>query len=1052
MNQPIHSTNNEVSAENAFRTAAFIFVANLISTGGWLYISLHFGAWQLYLLTGLLGVFSIFAAAAMILIRRGKIETGGWIIITGVLILLFVGAFLNSGVALTAGISTIILSNLIANQTLTTKSRKQTLTISIAAGILTALLDQSKSEYRLFTPEIQSILPIISGLAALLLIFFITRQSREIVNRSLRLKITVWTGLIITGSAIILIGYSVITGRQAAIDSATKEALATTSSEARLIRADTEIPLDTARALAHALTALKSSPNNTTLTRDQVNAMLRQVLIENPTFLGTYTLWEPNAFDGLDADFKNTNAHDATGRFIPYWVRADDGTVNVTALLDYETPGIGDWYLLPRATKKEVTVAPLIYPINGVDTVMASFIVPIIYNNEFYGIAGVDAPISFVQGIVDKVDLYNGTAEAVLLTEDGTLLGVRNKPELVNQPATEIFPDFSDLQAQLDAGEAFISPSPDGKYLRAFSPVDLGLTGEHWSFVLIIPITEITAPATVSAIRQGLIGIGLVLITLLILWFLSGQLVSPLRELTTVANAVSQGNLNIRSEVKAADETGVLTNAFNLMITQLRESFSTLEQRVADRTRGLELASEVGRAVSQVRALDVLLTDAAEVIRSQFNLYYVQVYLTNPSQTALILQAGTGTVGVELLNRAHQLPLNNSSINGRAAIEKKSVVISNTSASSTFRPNPLLPDTRSEMAVPLLIGERVVGVLDMQSREINQLNNDELSAFEALAGQLAIAIQNATLLTQAEQARAEVEVQARRQSRSNWKDYLDAIHKPEKIGFVYEKNNIAPIATAGQSQLQVSENSVSAPIEVVGETFGNIVVELDGQSPISLTSELVNTVARQMAQQIENLRLLENAERYRFEAEEASRRVTHEGWKNYIQENSEKGISYLYDLNEVKAHHGNEHQQPAADGLTLPLKVREETIGKLVVQGVDHTNEEAMELANTVAERLSAHLEGLRLSNQTEQALLTTQKLAEREQALRQITSAVRGSTDPATILRSAARELGTILGRKTIVRLATAQEAQTSQQQNSEANKSEPVLPVESPESTGGK
>ena len=136
---------------------------------------------------------------------------------------------------------------------------------------------------------------------------------------------------------------------------------------------------------------------------------------------------------------------------------------------------------------------------------------------------------------------------------------------------------------------------------------------------------------------------------------------------------------------------------------------------MAERTRNLELAAEVGRTVSQVRALDVMLKDAAELIRTQFDLYYVQVYLTDPSQTNLILQSGTGTVGAELIGRGHRLPLNTDSINGRAAIEKKSVVISDTAASATFRPNPLLPDTRSEMAVPLLIGEKVVGVLDMQS-------------------------------------------------------------------------------------------------------------------------------------------------------------------------------------------------------------------------------------------------------------------------------------------------------------------------------------------------
>ena len=119
---------------------------------------------------------------------------------------------------------------------------------------------------------------------------------------------------------------------------------------------------------------------------------------------------------------------------------------------------------------------------------------------------------------------------------------------------------------------------------------------------------------------------------------------------------------------------------------------------------------------------------------------------------------------------------------------------------------------------------------------------------------------------------------------------------------------------------------------------------------------------------------------------------------------------------------------------------------------------ESVDLANAVAERLGAHIEGLRLSMQTEQALATTKKQAQREQALRQITSAVRGSTDPATILRTAARELGTLLGRKTIVRLATT--ARQSSQTHHPAdlvreaianNGNEPVSPAESPNADGG-
>ena len=978
MNQSNPSTSTGKSAENAFRTAAVIFIANFLSTASWLFISLQFDAWQLYLLTGLLGAFSVVSAISMIVIRRGKTETGAWMVVAGIITLLATGAFLYSGVALVAGISIIILVNLVANQMLEPKSRKQVLIVSVVAGVLTAFLDQSKSEYRLFLPEIQNILPIITGLATLLLIFLITRQSWDRINRSLRVKITVWAGLILTGGSIILIGYSTITGRQAAIDAATKEALAITSSEALLIRADTEISLDTARALAHALTALKDSSNDTTLNRNQVNDMLRQVLIENPNFLGTYTLWEPNAFDGLDASFANTTAHDETGRFIPYWVRGDDGSVNVNALIDYETPGLGDWYIVPRQTKTEVTIAPLIYPINGVDTVMASFVVPIVHNDQFYGIVGVDSPIGFVQSIVDNIDLYNGTAQAVLMTSEGTLIGVRNQPELVNQPATELFSDFSDLQARIVAGESFISISSDGQYLRAFSPVDLGRTGQHWSFALIIPLSEITAPATAAAFIQAGIGLLLILFALTVLWFLSGQIVKPVLSLTSVATAISQGNLNLTADVQATDETGVLANAFNLMVTQLKNLLASLEQRVADRTRNLELAAEVGRTVSQVRALDVMLTDAAELIRTQFDLYYVQVYLTNPSQTYLNLQAGTGTVGKALLERNHRLPLNTGSINGRAAIDKKAVIISNTMDSTTFRPNPLLPNTRSEMAVPLIIGERVVGVLDMQSEQAGALSQDTLSAFEALAGQLAIAIQNAAFLAETEQARTEVEAQAKRLSRANWVEYLDAIHKPEETGFIFEQNKIASLPSEEKSKLQMNPNALSAPIEVTGEELGNLVVEMEGQSPILRSTELVNTVARQVAQQIESLRLLESAERYRAEAEAASRRITREDWKDYVQSNTDKSVGYLYDLKEVRAYNHNGNGLIQDSDFSLPLKVRNEKIGQVVIRGFETDNQDSLELANAVVERLSQHIESLRLLEKTEESRSEIQYSQER--------------------------------------------------------------------------
>ncbi|HNH05780.1 MAG TPA: GAF domain-containing protein, partial [Anaerolineales bacterium] len=564
---------------------------------------------------------------------------------------------------------------------------------------------------------------------------------------------------------------------------------------------------------------------------------------------------------------------------------------------------------------------------------------------------------------------------------DGTLISVRNQPELVNQPATEIFPDFLELQSRIQAGESFISLSPDGNSLRAFAAVDLGQTGNHWSFVLLVPFSEIIAPANTAAIRQGLIGLVLIATALAILWFLSGQIVRPVRELTTVANAISQGNLNVTARVQAADETGLLASTINLMITQLRESFVTLEERVAERTQNLELASQVGRSVSQLRKLDVMLKDAAEIIRSRFDLYYVQVYLTNPSKTYLNLQAGTGHVGEELLARNHRLPINTGSINGRAAVEKRSVIIADTSTSTTFRPNPLLPNTRSEMAVPLILGETVVGVLDMQSETAGALNHEMLSAFEALAGQLAIAIQNANLLAEAEQARAEVEAQAQRLTRTNWASYLDAIHKPEESGYVFEQNKVMPMVEAEDQT--VNDDALTAPIAITGETIGNLVVELEGQSPLTRPNELINIVARQVAQQIENLRLLENAERYRVEAEEASRRLIREGWKTY-KEGAKNNLSYLYDLKEVRPLNGDSTSEPA---LSIPLKVRDELIGELAIQGMNLEDGDSASLAAAVADRLSSHIETLRQYDQAQSALEQSEKLFDASRRLTQATS-----------------------------------------------------------------
>ena len=456
-----------------------------------------------------------------------------------------------------------------------------------------------------------------------------------------------------------------------------------------------------------------------------------------------------------------------------------------------------------------------------------------------------------------------------------------------------------------------------------------------------------------------------ILISGLFSLFAAQFLTRPINSLTEVASRIAAGDLHARAVVQTEDEIGSLAQTFNSMVTQLETSVNTLETRVAERTHNLELAAKVGRTISQVQALDVMLSEAVELIRNQFDLNYVQVYLANPSQTELILQAGTGHVGEQLLLLSHRLPLNNRSLNGRAAAEKHPIVILDTTTSASFKPNPLLPNIRSEMAVPLLVGDRVVGVLDMQSERPGSLTEETLSAFEALAGQLSIAIQNASLLAETEHARVEVEKQAARLSRVNWAEYLDGIYKPEKLAFIFAQGKVTPM-----NEEKIKDTSLSAPITISGEIMGDlgVEVEMEGQAPVARAGELVHAVARQVAQQIESLRLLESAERYRLEAEQASRRLTRENWQEYKQANTDKNLSYLYDQKEVRAYNHEDNEQPQSSDLNLSLKIRDEEIGQVVVQGFDTNNPDNLDLANAVVERLSQHIESLRLLEKTEES------------------------------------------------------------------------------------
>jgi GAF domain-containing protein len=322
-----------------------------------------------------------------------------------------------------------------------------------------------------------------------------------------------------------------------------------------------------------------------------------------------------------------------------------------------------------------------------------------------------------------------------------------------------------------------------------------------------------------------------------------------------------------------------------------------------------------------------------------------------------------------LLQRGHRLPFDLGSLNGIAATERRSVIVEDTETNPLHRANPLLPDTRSEMAVPLLVGDRVVGVLDMQSSQPGALNSENQAAFEALAGSLAIAVANAGLFEEAEAARSKVEEQTRRMTRSGWDDFLDAIERKDRLAYTYNRGNISPLSEPlPETQ---DETTLVMPLQVSGATVGNLHFTRN-ETWTEDDFAISNAVAHQVAQQIENLRLLAQSEQYQAEAQEALRRLTREGWEEF-QNQFATSHGFVYRDNVIKPL--SESDKNFDESLSYEIKVRDEAIGKLSVAGLANLSEEDDELVAAVNEQLSAHLENLRLTQQTQAALSQTEIL-----------------------------------------------------------------------------
>ncbi len=423
------------------------------------------------------------------------------------------------------------------------------------------------------------------------------------------------------------------------------------------------------------------------------------------------------------------------------------------------------------------------------------------------------------------------------------------------------------------------------------SPIlDTRVIGYHTAFTLpdgptlTLLIETPTQDLTRQARREGLVTMLLVGVVMIILGSAAIVLgtmaiTRPVSQLTGLARQIASGRLDIRiPQQNREDEIGVLNNTFSAMASQMVEVIGRLETRVSERTHNLETVLEIGRVLTNIRDLDTLLQEVVNLIRDRFDeVYHAQVFLIDPRTNRALLRASTGEVGQQLLNQGHFLDVGSQSVIGSVTATGHAVVALDTSHNPIHKRNEFLPDTRAEMALPLRIGDQVIGALDLQSTLPDAFKSQDVELFQGMADQISIAIDNAMLFAESHNRLHEIERLNRSLTETAWRDVdrqQPAASLSAAAGQAFPATREwTPLQLEAMNNRQVIEMeqgdvvTLAVPVLLRDQTVGAIEWRIPKTQFTGDTRQMAQALTARLALTAENIRLFGQTQRALAETE-----------------------------------------------------------------------------------------------------------------------------------------------------------------------------------------
>ena len=511
---------------------------------------------------------------------------------------------------------------------------------------------------------------------------------------------------------------------------------------------------------------------------------------------------------------------------------------------------------------------------------------------DYQGLLVTEVSMKFIWDLVDQIKVGE-TGYVYVVDNQGNLIAYKDTSRVLQG---ENVSQISEVSEFLKNPSAITDLTPEiQSYTGLNGDIVLGtyvpLVSPQWAVVIELPRNEAYQNVITLALRSIALILIIAILASLVGYLGARRTSAPLIDLSNVATEIARGNLSAQAREIGPTELVQLASSFNNMTSQLRDSIGNLERRVAERTADVEMArllsekraqelqaiSEISRTISTEQRLDILLPLVTRLASEKFDFYHVGIFFVDETQQFAVLQASNSEGGKRMVERGHRLEVGQTGIVGNVAQTGKPRIALDVGSDAVFFNNPDLPDTRSEMALPLKVRGQTIGVLDVQSIRPGAFSESDANNFSILADQVAISIDNARLFGKSQEALSELQRLYRQYQSQEWSvfsrqetgiGYHQSLIGGKSLDIPVESDEIQEALQKGKvividGNLEKSQPSIAIPVKLRGQTIGVLQIKSPTKNHRWNQDEinLVQAISDRLGLALDNARLLQDSQR-----------------------------------------------------------------------------------------------------------------------------------------------------------------------------------------------